>query len=95
MIRCYPIDGSEPFEVHGWHDAKCGNLIVGASLAADWSAPNGEPFVVCGKHCRIESWRERAERLEHEIARLTAEDSDGFCVVCGRDRHPDSVRDRD
>lgn len=80
MIRLIPLDGSGPFEVP--NDAlldrftyRRDHLILKAEEVADsgntgaWMPrAHGRPV-----ECRIESWRERAERLERErIAALSA-----------------------
>ena len=71
MIRCYPIDGSDPFEVEGYEGATRGQVTIGVSLAAiNVIDHTGHEYTVRGVVCRIESWRERAERLELELCDL-------------------------
>lgn len=62
MIRCIPVDGSEAFEVE--NDYRCnGDTLAGCldELSQAW---------VNARLCRLESWRERAERLEKELGEL-------------------------
>ena len=76
MIRCIPVDGSEPFDVENDTalDRYSGfDLIIRrAARIADvdskdiWRPRYGGPPVPC----LVESWRERAERLEKELAEL-------------------------
>lgn len=81
MIRCIPVDGSEPFEVENAHRLKHELpdgvwMYLAASDVIDtnraiiyrWIAVDDDQQRVC----RIESWRERAERLEKELAALRA-----------------------
>ena len=81
MIRCIPVDGSEPFEVEDLERVlRCNHS--GQSYCYHqfaWHiALRGVPtsrrshYTVRGIHCLIESWRERAERLETELAALRA-----------------------
>lgn len=72
MIRCYPVDGSEPFEVENetrldrfdgdHHIISTADAMAGCApnYAMTWM-PRLQGRAV---ECRIESWRERAERLE-------------------------------
>ncbi len=92
MIRCYPVDGTSPFEVENdaFVDRFDGgeHIISTASAIASW-APNvalrwtprsqGRPVV-----CRIESWRERAERLKMEAPRFTWDEKWDFNRKSGR-----------
>lgn len=72
MIRCIPVDGSEPFEVDNdlmisyTHPAwgPCEEWLRKVAMTPHTVLP------VRGISCRIESWRERAERLEKELAGL-------------------------
>lgn len=89
MIRCVPVDGSEAFEVP--NDARVdrfesdAHIISSASAIASmfghccfaWKPrSHGRPV-----DCRIESWRDRAERLEHENALLRL--ARDYCAVPG------------
>lgn len=75
MIRVTPIDG-EPIEVQD--DTECtaeeGEEIMPIQHMILWQGeftPNA--FVHIGDrwlHCTIETWRQRAERLEQELATL-------------------------
>jgi hypothetical protein len=71
MIRCIPIDGSAPFEVE---NRACiyGSGVAVEILSYSVDARQGMVSNHSGKwvDCRIESWRERAERLEKELAGL-------------------------
>jgi hypothetical protein len=71
MIRCIPVDGSAPFEVH------CITNIFGcASTVGElaYAQEQRTALVYAPSRqwvgCRIESWRERAERLEKELEAL-------------------------
>ena len=77
MIRCIPVDGSEPFEVENdaaldRFTARDDHIILRAERIADigsadeWTPRFSERTIAC----RIESWRERAERLEKELGEL-------------------------
>lgn len=64
MIRCIPIDGSAPFEVENdswtsYIDPAWGHCDERIARIANSS---GSVVPVNGNSCRIESWRERAER---------------------------------
>ena len=79
MIRCIPVDGSEPFDV-GEHDLferiENGERVIDHAdrLAGHGTTFHWTPgFVGRRVECRIESWRERAERLEQELAISKAE----------------------
>lgn len=62
MIRCIPVDGSAPFEVPNQYryDGTLLELCLD-ELSQAW---------INERLCRIESWRERAERLEKELEAL-------------------------
>jgi hypothetical protein len=66
MIRCIPVDGSPAFEVE--NDVSAVGVICSYRVdkLADPERGDGEDhsYLVDGKECRIESWRERAERLD-------------------------------
>jgi len=69
MIRCIPIDGSAPFEVEN------DTLVAESDECQDpvWTHAIWEPRVVVyvnGVPCKVELWRERAERLDDELADL-------------------------
>ena len=67
MIRCIPVDGSEPFEVEDLWAPFDENAKHHARVYAVAQSENGgQHMIVNGTPCRIESWRERAERLEKE-----------------------------
>ncbi len=67
MIRCYPIDGSEPFEVE--NDSKDSRNQFTLDEHAETSGNHcGVIRDGASVFCRIESWRERAERLERELS---------------------------
>jgi len=71
MIRCIPVDGSAPFEVEDSWAPFDENTKHHARVYAVAQAENGgQRMIVNGVACRIESWRERAERLEKEIEAL-------------------------
>ena len=82
MIRCIPIDGSAPFEVENgarlkhelpngvWMYLAASDVIdTNRAIIYRWIAVDDDQQRVC----RIESWRERAERLEQELAISKAE----------------------
>lgn len=71
MIRCIPVDGSEAFEVE--NDAMAYDCAQTVAAIASGEGRNPRDVVRADRHivfCRIESWRERAERLEKELAEL-------------------------
>ena len=72
MIRCYPVDGSEPFEVENKTNVYWSGEFIGFAqeIAAD---PPDDAVNIHRCLCRVESWRERAERLEKELAVAKAE----------------------
>ena len=78
MIRCIPVDGSAPFEVESGTLARrtrrggypYGKLIAACDLACAWFEDRRRVAVVRDQLVSIESWRERAERLEKELAGL-------------------------
>lgn len=78
MIRCIPVDGSEAFEIR---DTSTLDRWDGPSHIVDYAdviATHAEAraFAWTPRHdgrdvaCHLESWRERAERLEKELAEL-------------------------
>jgi hypothetical protein len=76
MIRCIPVDGSVPFEVE--NDTRVSTVHGGVNstpFGLTWAIVDDYeedrvPCMVGDVLCRIESWRERAERLEKELAEL-------------------------
>ena len=84
MIRCYPVDGSAPFEVadHGGATLRLPKIgytrIIGCSAAAELPDADERVLEVGGVLCRIESWRERAERLETEAPRFAWDETWDF-----------------
>lgn len=84
MIRCYPVDGSESFEVDVEAHTYASTERVG-DLAHDPS-PGVHPIRGPDgfyQDCLIESWRERAERLERELAisRAETDAADAYCQL--------------
>lgn len=82
MIRCIPVDGSEPFDVpdneavvrctktgtpdkSGFGHEAPAIVWAGYDNDSKWAHRSR---LVRGRLCRIESWRERADRLEKELA---------------------------
>ena len=77
MIRCIPVDGSAPFEVENdcvldRFTPRDDHVILRAARIADiGSADEWTPrFTSRPVACHLESWRERAERLEKELGEL-------------------------
>lgn len=101
MIRCTPTDGSVPFEVP--NDAlldrftpRDEHIVLRAERIADiahdhiWTPrAHGRPV-----ECLIESWRERAERLERELAIAKSETRWEECV-CVCDKASEGIGDHD
>jgi hypothetical protein len=74
MIRCIPVDGSEAFEVE--NDSRA--MWLFESRRFDDLASELYSYVevdVGEVRCRIESWRERAERLEKELEALRCQNA--------------------
>jgi hypothetical protein len=79
MIRCIPVDGSAPFEVEddavvSLQNARRmrGETVIFTEQIKAGELAQGPPNIVLvgDVRARMESWRERAERLEKELEAL-------------------------
>lgn len=84
MIRCIPVDGSPPFEVEDAiceasyvsHEEPDRGLLRWYTTTVSTSALGPNNVVkVDGRACRIESWRERAERFEQALREIAEQDA--------------------
>jgi hypothetical protein len=68
MIRCIPVDGSAPFEVENDTRIVCPTPDI--IVAADFARDGGNVHLIHDAQyvsVRLESWRERAWRVEREL----------------------------
>lgn len=100
MIRCYPLDGSGPFEVE--NETPCDACYLNEVRFVCWypttigiQALGSNNVVLLGKReVRVESWRERAERLETELAALHSAALTAYGQTVALDQALDAIEKR-